>query len=180
MLNKKITHIYLTLLVLILPIIAICNLNDLPIGNDEDPDYSLEYQPPFVPVSVVLTEDGVKIGTGVSMVTPIGRFGIGVDYPVAEFGKVTLVIRDRTSGEDEVLHIVVEEGVQILLQGTAQLSIGGNGVIILDVTEGQLQQVVLTNEAPNLDAQGFMSTQSETIPPITVQMDEQGRVDLSQ
>ncbi|MDM8531961.1 hypothetical protein QUF63_12375 [Anaerolineales bacterium HSG25] len=170
----------LLLFILLFGLLIGCNLSDLPIGNEEDPIYSLEYQPPFVPVSLVLTEDGVRIGAGLSMVTPIGRFGVGADYPVADFGQVTLVIRDHTTGEDEVLHIIVENGVQILLQGTAKLSIGGNGVIIIDITEGQLQQVVLTNEAPDLGNQGFASVQDTTVAPITVQMDKQGQVELSQ
>lgn len=159
-----------------------CGLNDIPYnGQTQKPsNVSLEYQPPFVPVTFVVDESGVTIAGGVSMVTPVGRFGIGLDYPVAEFGQVTLVLQNRTTGENQVYFVSVEDEVQILVQGTTQINIGRNGVITVDITEGQLESIVFTNESPPEPEMGMLSAQSAGPPPITVNMDEQGEVELAQ
>lgn len=155
-----------------------CNVTDLPfMGGQETPEFSLEYQPPFVPVTFVLNEEGITLEGGVSMVTPIGRFGVGVDYPVAEFGQMTLVLRDRTKGEDNIYHVTVENEVRILLQGRAEISINRKGVMTVDMTEGELQAISFTNEEQPI---GIASAEYMAVPPVVVSLSETGQVGLSQ
>lgn len=155
-----------------------CNVSDLPfMGGQETPEFSLEYQPPFVPVTFVLNEEGITLEGGVSMVTPIGRFGVGVDYPVAEFGQMTLVLRDRTAGEDNVYHVVVEDEVRILIDGQAEISLNREGVLTVDITEGELQAISFTNEEQPV---GIASAQRLAVPPVVVSLSETGEVELSQ
>lgn len=162
---------------LLIVLLNACTVNNvIDVVTEEEPELSLEYQPPFVPVTFVLDETGINIETGVSMITPLGRFGLGMDYPVAEFGKVTLVLKDQTKGEVEVFHVVVEDNVQILLEGRAQISIGRAGIITIDITEGTLHTIMFTNEAPMM----AQSTAGGNPGPITVQMDEHGEVLLNQ
>jgi hypothetical protein len=136
----------------------------------DDEDDTIEYQSPFVPVTFVLDKSRVHdVESGMS----IRR----ANYPIAETGRVTLVLQDWNQNKDEVFHIVVEDEVRILLRGTAPILIGRNGVITIDITEGQLEQIVFTDEPPLEGVASFMSTGPI---PITVHLDEQGNVELEQ
>ncbi len=153
-----------------------CDFSNVPFVNPEEtPEISFEYQPPFVPVSFVFGENGVTIATGVSMVTPIGRFGLNADYPVAEFGQVTLVLRDRTAEQNNVYHVIVEDEVRILLEGRAEVSLNREGVMTVDITEGNLAAITFTDQEQPV---GIASAR-QAVAPITVNLNETGEVSLS-
>ena len=172
--------IIIVLFSLILLSLSACAVDDLPfIDGESTPQISFEYQPPFVPVTFIFNEKGVSVGTGVGITTPFGRFGLNADYPVADFGQVTLVFIDRNAGEQEVYHVWVEDGVQISLEGSAQLTFKPNGVLELDITDGQLTQLVLSNEATMAGAM-MAPMSAPTTPPIQVSVNAEGGVQLGQ
>ncbi|OQY47038.1 MAG: hypothetical protein B6242_06005 [Anaerolineaceae bacterium 4572_78] len=186
---KKITA--LILIVIVMSSITACSdyLPEFLTDNVdvENVEYSLEYQPPFSPVTFVIEDGDIKIVSGLSLVTPIGRFGLQADYPIAETNQVTLVIQDRTKQTSDVYHVSVEDDVRLLISGTSEI-IFRHGSLVIDVTGGQVEAIRFTNDpTDNLadlrtdqvaGVSQSRTAKSKQVSVFQIDVDEEGKVDI--
>ena len=103
---------------------------------------SVGYQPPVVPVRLVVQADGsVSLEGAAEWITPVGTFSIGANYELKEGGgdELFLVLRDRAHQTDEVFKIRRDKFF-MSLEGSAQIEASRRKVII-DVTNAQVKTI---------------------------------------
>jgi hypothetical protein len=113
------------------------------------------YKPPILPVRLVIDPSGVSIEGDASIVTPIGTFSVGASVPLVESNEIMVILRDRNRGKDEAYRVHSGRNVSVLTNGRTAITIGADGVVVVDVTDGQVQTVEIREPSAHGDSGGY-------------------------
>jgi hypothetical protein len=123
--------------------LAIAMLVDSPaLAYDDTPSAYVRYQPDFLPISFTLHSSGeVSVEAAQGIVTPIGYFSIGVEYPLRGSSEyIHVVIRNRARGVERVYRIRSGHPFSARYNGRGTLT-ASNHEIVIEATTGTVQVI---------------------------------------
>lgn len=109
----------------------------------------VSYSPPVLPVRFVLDQSGISAEADASIWTPVGVFSLGADLPIIRTDEVMIILRDRNAGEDQVYRVRSGRHVCVLINGSAGISIGPDGRVVIDITDGAVRTVEVSGPLPD-------------------------------
>ena len=103
--------------------------------------FSVGYQPPVVPVRVVVHDDGnITVEGSSEFITPVGTFSIGAEYSLkGGENDLYLVLRDQNRQKDQVFKVRRDKLV-MSIEGNIQFQAVANRIII-DVTNAKVHEI---------------------------------------
>lgn len=113
-------------------------------GSEAFSQVEAKYQPPLLPCSIGIDSDGRPfLELEASIVTPVGTFSIGGEFPMSRSSDYSyVVIRNRSTATDTVYELQTEgEELRVYLDGKAELSIKKRRVTI-DITNGNVRHIL--------------------------------------
>jgi len=113
------------------------------------------YKPPILPVKLVIDPSEVSIEGDASIVTPIGTFSVGANVPLVKSDEIVVILRDRNRGTDQVYSVRSGRSVSVLTNGRTEITIGSDGVVLVDITEGRVQTVEIREPDARGDHEGY-------------------------
>lgn len=118
-------------------------------ADDDNGSFSASYSPPFIPVVITISEDGVDISASGSVVTPWGTFSAGYDYNLKKFSSkdLILIIRNRKSWGDKVYKIKNGNELSVFMNGSTLVETK-NGKVIIDVTNTHYMKIQFSKDRP--------------------------------
>lgn len=100
------------------------------------------YRPPILPVCFTISPKGIRVSGEASLITPIGVFSLGTEYPLHDLGTndLALILRNRRTEEDHVYVIRQGRNAQVVVDGHVTMMISTDTVTI-DITDAQQVEV---------------------------------------
>jgi hypothetical protein len=90
---------------------------------------------------LVITPSGISIEGDASFTTPLGTFSVGASVPVVKSDEIVVILRDRKVGQDHLYRIRSGRDMTILVNGRSEITVGADGVVLIDITGGAVQIV---------------------------------------
>lgn len=110
------------------------------------------YQPPFLPVRLVVNDNGlVSVEGDLSLATPVGIFSIGADYSLNKDKEhIFVIIRDRKINFDQIFKIQNSgDELVAVFNGKTVVQITDQQILI-DVTDGNIETIEFKQADPAL------------------------------
>lgn len=119
----------------------------------------VEYQPPFAPISFSVNSDG-EISTAFqpSINTFLGEFTIGAELAFVQPDEIVVIFRNRREGIEERYVVETGRNVRILANGQTRIEVSADGVVIVDITNGQIDDLTIRAPCVNALAVGCRAT----------------------
>lgn len=104
----------------------------------DDGSFFMSYKPPFIPIVINISEDGIDISGSRNIVTPWGTFSAGYDYQLKKFSSrdLILIIRNNRTKKDKVFKIKNGNDLSVFTNGSTLIETK-NGKVIVDVTNSK-------------------------------------------
>ena len=103
------------------------------------------WKPPFIPVEITISEDGIDISGTREIVTFWGTFSMGYDHNLKDFNKrnLILVIRNRNLSKDKIDRVYeIKNGNELsVFTNGSTLVETDNGKVIIDVTNSKNMKI---------------------------------------
>ncbi len=96
--------------------------------------------------SVRVGREGISVEGDRSFTTPIGTFSIGAGVPVVKSDEIVVILRDRKVGQDHLYRVRSGRDMTILVNGRSEITIGADGVVLIDITGGAVQTVEIKDQ----------------------------------